>query len=342
MAPGWGAQEEETMTRTRGWGPFTWLSSLIWTGALACVACSSGAAKTNPPGTTGGGSSGSSYTGGSGGAGAGGSGGAGAGGSGGAAAGSGGAGSGGSGSGGADAGSRDTAPMGDPDGAAPADAALVDQKIRVRFLQAYVRQGKAGQFDIGAGDREGRWSVLARNVAYGTLTDFYDVTVDPGHYAFFWFVPPGSNPADFGRGDNEINFVIDPGDTGPHTLFFSYTDDLTQFSGQLTRDDDPALTPPAGYAYLAIYTAAIRASYPTLDYGPAGGCFDRANQDNYQPVPAGMYVYSLYDGAAANDCKGPRIVSAPATAFGDRQVWMLYAMGDKTLGFDLRPVKLVR
>ena len=89
---------------------------------------------------------------------------------------------------------------------------------------------------------------------------------------------------------------------------------------------------------MAIYTAAT-GLHPTLDYAPRAAA-DRSTQNNYHPVLAGTYTYSLYDGAGAASCQGARIVSAPATAFGSGEVWMLYAMGDRANGFELRPVKL--
>jgi hypothetical protein len=86
--------------------------------------------------------------------------------------------------------------------------------------------------------------------------------------------------------------------------------------------------PPAGYAYVAYNTDAIRPIHPVLDYGEPAPCIDRAGQDNYQPIPVGEHAFALYSGADERDCKGTVIASAPSTRFGDGEVWFLYAMGD--------------
>jgi hypothetical protein len=100
--------------------------------------------------------------------------------------------------------------------------------------------------------------------------------------------------------------------------------------------------PPAGYAYVAFNTDAIRPIHPVLDYGEPGACIDRAGQENYQPVPVGERAFVLYSGADASDCQGSVIATAPSTTFGEDEVWFLYAMGDDANGFELRPVKLGR
>jgi len=217
------------------------------------------------------------------------------------------------------------------------------RQTMVRFLQGYLRQGVKGTFDLGSRDRAWAWSYAAQNVTYGTLTDYLPLPVTDGSALYIWFLPAGADPANYTfTNDNALTFVVPPTATARHTLFFHYTDDVTQFAGQLVEDADPALVPPDGWSYVAFNTDAVRAQFPTLDYQRTGACIERATQDNYQPVAPGSVTFSIYNGTGATGCQGNPIASSPPTTIGNKEVWMLYTMGDSANGFQIRPVKMTR
>jgi hypothetical protein len=213
----------------------------------------------------------------------------------------------------------------------------------IRFLQAYLNGGAMQEYDIWARKNDRSWVSLVKDLGYGVLTDYIEVPIGAGLNTMIWFIPPGSDPEDYAISIGSfINFQIEDSDTGRHTLFMHHVEGEADFAAQLLTDGDPELTPPQGSAHVAFNTSAVRPIHPLLDYGDADTCIDRASQDNYQSVTVGSYTFSLYDGASAMDCQGSVIVSAPATMFGDREVWFLYAMGDAENGFELRPVQLSR
>jgi hypothetical protein len=212
----------------------------------------------------------------------------------------------------------------------------------IRFLQAYLKDGKKQVYDLWARKNDRSWASLVKDLSYGTLTDYIDVPIGAGLNTMIWFIPPGSDPEKYAISIGSfINFRIEDSDTGHHTVFMTHVPDVADWGAQLITDGDPTLAPPQGSAYLAYNTDAVRPIYPLLDYGRTGACIDRAMQDNYQPIATGTYTFSLYSGAEASNCQGSVVVSTPPTLFGDREVWFLFAMGDAANGFELRPVKLI-
>jgi hypothetical protein len=214
--------------------------------------------------------------------------------------------------------------------------------MTIRLLHGYLRQGVKGSFDIGARDRSGKWVYLAKNLAYGQVTDYVSAPIGDGLNTFIWFIAPGDDPARYTIDDNAINFQVYPEDTGPHTLFMYYTDDVTSFAAQLISDGDKTIATSPGYPYVAYITGAIAGQFSAMDYGHPGLCFDRAKQNYYWPIEAGTFAFSIYDGSTTTNCQGSVVVSAPPINFAVSDVWMLYAMGDKANGYQLLPLKLTR
>jgi hypothetical protein len=229
-------------------------------------------------------------------------------------------------------------------GAATGGATSAAQPVTsIRFLQVYLNGGSKQAYDLWARKNDQSWVSLVKNLGYGQMTDYIDVPIGAGRNTMIWFIPPGSDPNKYAISIGSfINFGIEDSDTGRHTVFMFHVPGVGDWAAQLITDADPTLTPPAGFAYVAFNTDAVRPIHPLLDYGRAGACIDRAMQDNYQPIATGSYAFSLYSGAGATGCQGSVIATAPSTAFGDREVWFLYAMGDAANGFELRPVKLSR
>jgi len=213
----------------------------------------------------------------------------------------------------------------------------------IRFMQAYLNAGAKKTYDLWAQRNDRSWVSLVKGLAYGQMTDYIQVPIGAGLNTMIWFIPPGSDPKNYAISIGYfIRFGIENTDTGRHTLFMTHVPGESDWGAQLVSDADPTLTPPAGYAYVAFNTDAIRPIYPLLDYGNSGECIDRAEQDNYQPVAVGSHTFSLYSGASASNCQGSLVAATPTTAIGDREVWYLYAIGDATNGFEVRPVKLSR
>ena len=220
--------------------------------------------------------------------------------------------------------------------------APVQEFTRARFMQVYLNAGSKKSYDLWARKDDNSWVSLVRGLAYGQMSDYVETPVI-GLTTTVWFIPPGRDPEDFAISIGDfIHLTIKERGATPHTGFMFHIPEVGDWAMQFVWDADPSLTPPAGYAYLSFNTAALREIHPVIDYGRSGACIARATQDNYQPVAVGSYAFALYAGAAASNCQGSVIATAPSTTFGDGEVWMLYGFGDAANGYELRPVKLTR
>jgi hypothetical protein len=221
--------------------------------------------------------------------------------------------------------------------------APVQQYAPMRYMQVYLNAGAKKSYDLWAQNNDFSWVSLVKGLTYGQMTDYIQTPVI-GLGTTVWFIPPGANPDDYEISIGDfIHLTVDKPPTGPHTGFMLHVPEVGDWAMQVLSDADPDLTPPAGYAYVAFNTAALREAHPTIDYGRAGSCLARATQDNYQPVAAGSnYAFALYAGDSASNCQGSVIVTAPSTTFGEGEVWMIYGFGDATNGYELRPVKMMR
>ena len=93
---------------------------------------------------------------------------------------------------------------------------------------------------------------------------------------------------------------------------------------------------------MAFSTYAIAGANPVMDCGSSDGCIDRSKQSYYQPMAAGtaqqFYIFS----GDQTECQGSLIAKSPSIQIGNGEVWMLYAMGDATNGYEIKPVKMDR
>ena len=183
---------------------------------------------------------------------------------------------------------------------------------------------------------------LVRGLAYGQISDYVETPVI-GLTTTVWFIPPGRDPEDFAISIGDfIHLTIKERGATPHTGFMFHVPEVGD-SGDAIRVGCRSVPDPTSrlrLPFLQHRGAAGDSSDHRLR--PAGACIARATQDNYQPVAAGSYAFALYAGAGASNCQGTVIATAPATTFGDGEVWMLYGFGDAANGYELRPVKLRR
>jgi len=226
--------------------------------------------------------------------------------------------------------------------AAGTGGAPVQEYTQARFMQVYLNAGTKKTYDLWARKNDNSWVSLVKGLGYGQMSD-YVATPVIGLTTTVWFIPPGRDPEDFAISIGDfIHLTIKQQGATPYTGFMLHVPEVGDWAVQFVWDADPSLNPPSGYAYVAFNTAALREIHPVIDYGRSGTCITRATQDNYQPVAAGSATFTLYSGAGASNCQGSVIATAPATTFGDGEVWMLYGFGDAANGYELRPVKMTR
>ena len=213
---------------------------------------------------------------------------------------------------------------------------------QMRFMQVWLNGGQKNTIDLWTGLNAGGWYSLYRDLTYGQMTDFIQVPNGKGNNTEIYYVPMGANPNDYYLSmTDSMNFKIPESDTGKHTVFSYFVGDPSYWSHMMVADADPSLSPPAGYAYVQTTTYAIAGANPVMDIGSSSGCFDRAKQSYYQPMSAGTYQFSIYKGDQTN-CQGSLIVSSPSFQVASGEIWMLFAMGDATNGYALKPVKMDR
>ena len=213
---------------------------------------------------------------------------------------------------------------------------------QMRFMQVWLNGGQKATFDYWGALDAGGWYSLVRGLGYGELTDFIQVPNGKGLNTNIWFVPTGDDPNDYYLSmEDSMNFKIEESDTGKHTVFSFFVGSPSYWSHVMVADADPKLAPPDGWAYVAFSTYAIAGAYPVMDYGSSAGCIDRSKQNYYQPMSPGAYQFSLYTGDQTN-CGGSVIATTPSVQVANGEVWMLFAMGDATNGYALKPVKMDR
>ena len=78
-----------------------------------------------------------------------------------------------------------------------------------------------------------------------------------------------------------------------------------------------------------------------MDFSNSDGCIERSKQSYYQPIHPGTHQFSIFTGEKTN-CQGSLIVTSPSVQVAAGDVWELYAMGDATNGYAIKPVKLER
>jgi hypothetical protein len=211
---------------------------------------------------------------------------------------------------------------------------------QMRFMQAWVSGGAKRSFDLWAQRNDRSWFSVVRGLGYGEMTDFIQVPNGKGLNTHIWFVPTGDDPNSYYLSmSDDMNFKIAETDTGKHTIF-SYLDGGSWSHVKVT-DADPSLTPTEGWAYVAFTTYAVDKAIPVKDVGSAGACVDRAKQNYYQPTRPGTYQFSIFSGDQTN-CQGSVIAATPSVQIGTGEVWQLFAMGDATAGYTLKPVKMDR
>lgn len=213
----------------------------------------------------------------------------------------------------------------------------------VRFLQTYVRDGKKKSYDLWAKNPDYTWISLLRGLEYGQLTDYFDVPIAWGSNTSIWYLPPGSNTKDY-----EIciacslKLMIDSTSVGRHTMVMFDQPMPVDYAAVTVRDDSPTMTPPTGYAYVAFITQGIQDSVPVMDYAYGASCIARDTQASYQPIPLGAYPFRIHSGDGASNCQGAEVMTTSTITLGEGDVWLMVAMGDPSIGYELRPVKMTR
>jgi hypothetical protein len=222
----------------------------------------------------------------------------------------------------------------------PAPSTGAQPLTQMRFMQVWLNGGNKATFDLWTRLNDGSWYSVYRALTYGEMTDFIQVPNGKGYNTNIWFVPMGDDPADhYLSMTDSMNFKLAESDTGKHTVFSFFKG--SSWSHQLVTDADPAVTPPDGWAYVAFTTYAIAGANPVMDYGSSDGCVDRAKQTYYQPMRPGSYQFTIYAGDQTN-CQGSVLATTPSVDVANGDVWQLYAMGDATNGYALKPVKMAR